>query len=49
MLLPKKIILQLKTKGKGVLFNVVRQRKPESLFPVESTAGVFTSPAPSLG
>ena len=36
-------------KGKGVLFNVGCQRKPESLFPVEPTVGVFTSPAPSLG
>ena len=28
--------------------NMGSQRKPKSLFPDEPTAGVFTSPAPSL-
>ena len=34
---------------KGVLFNVGSQRKSESFFPVEPTAGVFSTPPPSLG
>ena len=33
----------------GILFNVGSQRKPESLFPTEPTAGVFTSSTSSLG
>ena len=31
--------------GKGFLFNVGNQRKPESLFPTEPTAGVFYLPS----
>ena len=34
---------------KSVLFIVGSQQKIKSLFPAEPKAGVFTSPAPSLG
>ena len=37
-----------KSNGKFFLFKLGSRRKPESLFPAEPTAGVFTSPAPIL-